>query len=148
MLKRMKKLSSSVAILGMLLLLGAGCSGTTAPETKPADQAPVVDTNTPPASAEESATADFKLTGEAIGNNQVKFSWEIPTGVAEPTSFRLVRGPKENPIFPGNYWYQLLGNKRETTWINLPTGKQYFRICTFVNNECAAYSNSIEVDVK
>lgn len=145
----MKKILSSVAVLGVFLLMGAGCA-TSTPETKPTDQA-TNNTATPPAenpTPSEETTPDFKLSAEALGNNQVKFTWEIPSGVAEPASFRLVRGPKENPVFPGSYWYQLLGSKRETTWINLPVGKQYFRICTFVNNECSTYSNSIEVDVK
>lgn len=146
----MKKILSSVAVLSVLLLIGAGCA-TSTPETKPADQSATNDTVTPPAenpTPSEETTPNFKLSGEALGNNQVKFTWEIPSGVADPASFRLVRGPKQDPVFPGNYWYQLLGSKRQTTWINLPTGKQYFRICTFVDNECAAYSNSIEVDVK
>lgn len=148
----MKKVLSSVAVGSLLLLLGAGCANAPAEVTIPA-----TDPNaavTPPPVAEVQVPAEtvpvdqITLTGEALGGNKVKFSWVLPSGMADPSSFRLVRGPKEDPVSPGNYYFQLLGGKREITWISLPTGKQNFRICTFKGDKCDVYSNNIEVDVK
>ena len=135
----------------LFLLIGAGCSDPTM-VTPPVEQpAPVV---VPPTIAEtqpiqeQNSVTEMTLTGEALGKNMVKFQWTLPNGMNDPASFRLVRGPKENPVSPGNYFFQVLGNKREMTWISLPTGKQNFRICTFIDNKCDVYSNNIEVDVK
>lgn len=78
----------------------------------------------------------------------VKFTWEIPAGAENPASFRLVRGQNEDPALPRSYYFQVLGDKRAITWVGLAPGKQYFRICTFVDNACKEYSNNVEVEVK
>ncbi len=146
----MKKTLSSVAVASLLLLVGAGCAplGTTPPETIPNPPETITPDDIDRPQEDDAVVAEFDLTAEVLGSNQVKFSWELPSGMEEPESFRLVRGPKVDPVYPGGYWYQLLGSKRETTWVSLPTGKQFFRICTFKDNACVAYSNSLEVDVK
>jgi hypothetical protein len=149
----MKKVLSSVAAGSLLLILGAGCANAPAEVTIPAAD-PNAAVVTPPPVAEvqvpaETAPVDqITLTGEALGGNKVKFSWVLPSGMTDPSSFRLVRGPKENPASPGNNYFQLLGGKREITWVSLPTGKQNFRICTFKEDTCDVYSNNIEMDVK
>lgn len=147
----MKKILSSMVGASLFLLIGAGCAQPATPPAEPAaPPAETSDVTTPsetPAE-EENQTTELTLSAEALGGNRVKFTWELPSGTEEPASFRLVRGPKENPASPGNYYYQLLGSKRETTWISLPLGRQNFRICVFKDNKCEMYSNNVEVDVK
>jgi len=144
----MKKTLSSLAALSLFLLIGAGCASNTT--QTPAAGQNQDQVSTPPTAQEETKQPEMTLKAEALGGNQVKFSWDLPTGVSEPTVFRLVRGPNPNPVSPGNYYYTVVGSKRGTTWISLPTGKQYFRICTFNTEEdkCDVYSNGVEVDVK
>lgn len=138
-----------MAVLSLLVLAGAGCSQPVEQTPPPADQnAVTLPPTEQPTTDTQPVAAQITLTGEALGKNMVKFSWELPAGMTDPASFRLVRGPNENPVSPGNYYFQLLGSKRDTTWISLPAGKQNFRICTFVDDKCDVYSNNIEVDVK
>lgn len=148
----MKKTLSTIAVGSLFLILGAGCAQPPVEVTIPAADPnavvtppPAVEVQIPP---EVAPASEITLTGEALGSNKVKFSWTLPNGMTDPSSFRLVRGPKEDPVSPGNYYFQLLGNKREITWLSLPIGKQNFRICTFKDDKCDVYSNNIEVDVK
>lgn len=140
-----------MAVGSILLLAGAGCSQPAAETTLPTDQTgevttpPVAETQPAP---EQTTTGEMKLSAEALGGNRVKLSWEFPTGMEEPGSFRLVRGPNEDPALPRSYYFQVNGSKREMTWVGIAPGKQYFRICTYVNNECTQYSNNVEVEVK
>lgn len=144
----MNKFLSSAAALSVLLLMGAGCSQSPTETPPPIDQPQVQLPATEPTPTEPAQGSDLVLTGEALGNNMVKFSWQIPQGMEEPASFRLVRGPSEDPALPRSYYFQVLGSKREITWTGLLPGKQFFRICTYVNNECKEYSNNVEVEVK
>lgn len=152
----MKKIFSSVAALSIVVLVGAGCSPT--PQTPPPAAQNQDQVSTPPTAENGAMTegqtkpagSELKLTAEAEGRNMVTFRWELPSGMTEPSVFRLVRDAKPDPVSPGNYYYTVMGSKRSTTWISLPTGKQYFRICTYNTDEdkCDVYSNGVEVDVR
>lgn len=153
----MKKQMVLGGFLCLLLLVGAGCNSEESKETKPqtksanAPQTEVKDTTTEVPVTEktkEVKKGDFTLSAEAAGKSRVHFTWSAPEGVDAKDGFRIVRGPSENPSFPGNFWYHPKNATTEANWIKLPKGKQHFRVCAFENNTCTAYSNNVEVTVK
>lgn len=145
-----KQLLAIGGIFSLLLLAGAGCGNATdKPQTKSADAPVTTSESTPPDTAPaQPKTNDFTLSAEAAGNGRVSFTWNAPSDVRAKDGFRLVRGPLENPSYPGNFWYHRPAGDTQAHWIALPKGKQHFRVCAFENKKCTAYSNDIEVTVK
>lgn len=138
--------------LCLFLLAGAGCASEKPdPQTKQADtNQNTVENTAPEASTEETkkTAMDFTLQAEQAGKGRVRFSWSVPDGVKAKDGFRIVRGPKENPSYPGNFWYHPKDANGEAFWINLPKGTQHFRVCAFEANTCTAYSNDAEITVE
>ena len=94
---------------------------------------------------------EFTLSAESLGDGKVKFSWSLPEDIEtdDEKGFIIVRSENENPENDGlNYWIRQSSLNREASWINIPTGTQHFRICALLNEECAVYSNDIELEVK
>lgn len=148
----MPKLPWTIGLLFLsLVITGAGCSknDTNEPQTKSAGspQTEVKDT-TPDLPTETPASNNLTLKAEPAGKGRVHFSWTVPDGVNAKDGFRLVRGPLENPSYPGNFWFHRPANEREIHWINVPKGTQHFRVCAFENNACTAYSNDVIVTVE
>ena len=145
-----KQLLAVGGIFSLLLLAGAGCGDTTDTlQTKSANAPATTSENTSPNTAtDQPKTSEFTLTAEAAGNGHVRFIWNTPNDVQAKDGFRLVRGPLENPSYPGNFWYHRPAGDSQANWIKLPKGKQHFRVCAFENKKCTAYSNDVEVTVK
>lgn len=149
----MKKQMILGGFLCLFLLVGAGCNSEDPKEAKPQTKsasAPQTETKEAPIpeKKEEVKTGDFTVSAEAAGKGRVHFTWSAPEGIRAIDGFRIVRGPSENPSFPGNFWYHPKGATTEANWIKLPKGKQHFRVCAFENNTCTAYSNNITVIVE
>lgn len=142
-----------------LLLIGAGCPSlsdttTPSPTTTPG---PVVNTkpDTVPDTDDDDEDVmeneDFTLSAEALGNGQVKFSWEVPDDmdVTSDHRFLLVRSKDEDPEHDGkNFWFRRAGTERATTWLEQPTGTYHYRVCLMKDDMCSTYSNDVEVEVK
>lgn len=98
---------------------------------------------------EESADESIKLTAEATSEG-VELSWTLSDVEAE-NGFKVLKGPSENPEYPGDSFYRSFKSPNQTsyTW-NVNDGKNHhFRVC-IVNDtlECEIYSNDVEVEAK
>lgn len=148
-------MKQSILMLAMLLLVGAGCSGTeptanttnTLPEpaVKEAgttDMADPTETDTMP------MAGDIELNAESNSDGEVSFDWELPEGT-EYDGFILVRGEEPNPEHTGkNYWFRQHYTRRAVTWTPVPTGEWHFRICGLKGTTCDVYSNNVTVTVR
>ncbi len=145
-----KQLLAVGGIFSLLLLAGAGCGNTTdTPQTKSANtSATTLENTSSDTTTNQPKTNEFTLAAEAAGNGHVRFTWNAPSNVQAKDGFRFVRGPLENPSYPGNFWYHRPAGDTQANWIKLPKGKQHFRVCAFENKKCTAYSNDVEVTVK
>lgn len=131
-----------------LLLVGAGCA-------VPANQDGSDETNTT-ASGDASGEVEYsthgdgviELTATAVGTRQVKFEWELNDD-DEPSHFILLRGNNADITHDQKtFWFRQHGSRRSATWINLPPGEQYFRICISNDKEtCDTYSDALQVNV-
>lgn len=147
-----KILSSFGGVLLLVLVLGAGCNktdktATPAPQSKPAEEIAIPDVATQPTN--EAPATDLKLTAEAKGNASVQFNWEASEDLAKrAVVYRIVHGEEPNPTWPSTYYFQRGPMYREKLWMNLPLGKQNFRVCVVEGGQCTVYSNNVEVEVK
>ena len=139
-----------LSIAALVTLLGAGCSNPASPQlqVKTAETDTTITVTTTPDVAAPLTDEGLKLTAAPLGNNEVKFTWSVPENLTSKDGYRIVRGPTENPTYPGNFWFHQAPGSSERIWINLPTSTQHFRICRFENNTCTAYSNTVVVDAK
>ena len=148
----MNKLTRLAFTCAGILILGVGCPQT---QTKPADEYTSTpsesggDTNDNTASEE---SGDIDLSGEAVGNGQVKFTWKTDKDLGEAQRFILVRSTEQDPEHSGkNHWFRMHGSKREILWTQNPTGTMHYRVCITQSDAfdtCDSYSNDVEVDVK
>ncbi len=134
-----------------LLLVGAGCA-------KPVDPDRIDDdVITMPGDTDSTGEVEYKTQGDgvielkatAVGTRQVKFEWELSKAVNEPTHFILLRGDEETIEHDQKtFWFRQHGTKRVATWVNLPPGEQFFRLCASNDKEtCDVYSDALKVDV-
>lgn len=156
-----KTLLSIGGALALVILVGAGC-GSAAEPSDAGNTAGIPrynDTNTPTAENTKDANtsitpsdADFRLSAEALGNMEVKLSWNTSRSLDESNRFIIVRGNTENPELDGkHYWIRQYHTVREAVWKQESTGPMHFRVCTTENNEkdtCVSYSNDVMVDVE
>lgn len=142
----MKAKLSVAAVLGGLLLVGAGCQ-----QTPPAIP-PTQDTETPVANTDttnQPATTAFTLTADSDANTVVKTSWTAPTNLSNDATIRILHSASPNVEFPGRaFWTSLAKNKTRFEWDGVPSGKRFFRLCVFEKGACTQYSNEVEVIVK
>lgn len=145
----------SITFLSLTLLLLSGCGNTaTVDETTAAAQPQESQTAEQPVNPEPTPTPapappkPLQLDAKSIGNNQVQFAWTAIGDVNTNGGFVIVRGPQENPTYPNNYYFTQAPERRSRIWINVPSGKQYFRICNLVAGQCDQYSDNIEIEVQ
>lgn len=92
---------------------------------------------------------DFTLQAEAVGDQKVSFTWEIPESFEEGAEgFRFARGEEVDPTYPSSWWWERGPAHRELIWEGLPEGEAYFRVCIVRNDECVEYSNNVMVTAK
>ncbi len=89
---------------------------------------------------------ELMLGAEYLGNGSVELWWLVPAEM-EGSEFRIVRGPNENPVYPGNYYYHQGSDRRTIVWGNLAPRKEHFRICQFIDGSCVSYSNDIAITI-
>lgn len=145
------------AFIAATFLIGAGCAPIENNDTPNDILPPNTDATTtvstpqipePADDTEDDEDSEFTLEAEALGNSRVRLQWSMDGDLAAGETFRLVRGPKENPVYPGNFWFHPKAMGEETTWLNVPKGEQHFRACLFKNNQCTVYSNDVKIMVK
>lgn len=133
-----------------LLLVGAGCAQPVDPEGLDSEKTTASDTTTT-TEVEYKTQGDgvIELKATAVGTRQVKFEWELSKAVDEPSHFILLRGDNaEIEHDQKTYWFRQHGTKRAATWVNLPAGEQFFRICASNDKEtCDLYSDALQVEV-
>ncbi len=140
-----------------LLLVGAGCAKPVDPDridddviTIPGDtDSPVEDTDSVEVEYKTEGDGVVELHATAIGTRQVKFEWELSKTVEEPAYFILLRGEDaELEHDQKTFWFRQHGTKRVATWVNLPPGEQFFRLCASNDKEtCDLYSDALKVEV-
>ena len=96
--------------------------------------------------------ATLTLSAEALGDRQVKFTWETDAKLSDANRFIVVRSDKENPVHSGaNQWSRFAYSVREATLANQSLGSFHYRVCITANNNpdtCAKYSDDVVMDVK
>lgn len=96
--------------------------------------------------------ATLTLTGEALDNRQVKFTWETDAKLSDANRFIIVRSDKENPSHTGtNQWSRFAYTVREAMLANQSLGSFHYRVCLTENNNpdvCVKYSDDVTVEVK
>lgn len=138
-------------VLGVLLIIGAGCAATKPPvtDTKDANNTDVKGTTDTTGDTKNEGTS-ITLTGENTGPNSVKLEWDPSDEIVTAAQkWMVIVGDTENPEYPKNnrFWYQRDKSYREKEWKNLPKGKLHFRVCAWVDNACTTYSNDLSIDI-
>ncbi|MBU2542583.1 hypothetical protein KJ785_03420 [Patescibacteria group bacterium] len=168
----MKKLSFLIATFALLVLVGAGCSDTSTPQSKDASTDESVEATVEVTDNQEGETTEeqtveqteepeqpeevintesgITLKVEALENASLNLAWEVSDELKEQaTGYRLLLDEEPNPQFgQGGYWYERGSAHFDKKWTDLPLGKQYVRVCVLKGTECIADSNEIEVEVK
>jgi len=139
----------SLGAVAVLLLVGAGCAQVESPALEKQATEPVVQ-NTTDGTTVETVVSDDSITLSAVPTaipGEVLLTWNVPTELESPEGYRLVRSANVEPRFPGSFWFHQGQERRHITWINVPAGRQYFRLCQFKGGECVAYSNQVSVNL-
>lgn len=136
-------------ILGTLLFIGVGCS------SPPDENDPQINeggntTSTPGGVNGEKIEENIELTGSVTGSNSVQLEWnpsDETRDIAE--KWMVVEGTDTDPAYPENYRYYFLTDvsHHERDWKNLPTGISHFRVCAWIDNACAVYSNNVALEI-
>lgn len=146
-----------VASMGILALVGAGCSDTgsnntpsTTPEENQTSTPPTTSTVEENTNTSSTAVEGFTVTVEPNENGNVKVSWTVPNNFNKKLSFRVLHSAKPNPDSPAAFWFQYMNSTRSTELSNVPKGNRYFRVCGYdlTQNKCVNYSNEVEAEVK
>ena len=132
-------------LAALLLLAGGGCSSADTPANKADDGSSAAAPTEQLGGA--SAEAIMLRAEPTSADGEVYLSWDVPTSLASDDGYRIVRANEPEPAFPGNYWFHQDEDRRHITWINIPDGTHYFRVCQFMDGACKAYSNEVEVRV-
>jgi hypothetical protein len=141
-----------VTALGVLALVGAGCSNTQE-EVNPNEEKGTA-TNTQPSEntqkPEEQAAAEIVASAESLGNGVVSVKWTVPENFDRTKSFQVLHSSKPNPDHPSAFWFQYMNSERATELSNIATGTRYIRVCSFdlEKKECVKYSNEVQLEVK
>jgi hypothetical protein len=145
-----------IALVAVLLLVGAGCAEPAAPTdtvTPTTKDAGVEIHDAMKKSNSEVMEAVAKdmgimLSADATDTTQIAFAWSIPEGT-EYDAFYLVRGEEMDPVNDGkNYWFRQYYTRRAVSWEDQPAGTWHYRICGVIDDECSLYSNNIELTVE
>lgn len=141
-----------VTALGVIALVGAGCSNTQEDVNKNEEQNTATSTTSTEnnQNKEEAATSEIVASAEALGNGSVSVKWTVPEGFDKTKSFQILHSSKPNPDHPSAFWFQYMNSVRSTELGNVATGTRYFRVCSFdlEKKECVKYSNEIQLEVK
>ncbi len=135
-------------MLGVLLLMGAGCA-TTQPSTDNTTN-PEVKGDTTSTENNTDTTGGIVLTGTNTGPNSVKLEWEPTEEVlAAAKKWMIVESSEVDPAYPEDYRYYFVRDisYRDRAWNNLPQGTSHFRVCAFVDGKCTVYSNDIALEI-
>lgn len=138
------------ALLLSFILLGAGCANTTTetPYTPPTTKDADVTSNTTEPAEETTVDKGLTLTADARGTQSVYFEWDVPADT-EYDNYILIRSEDAEPMHDEvNYWFRQHYTRRAVSWLDQPAGTWNFRICGVLNDECAVYSNTVEVVVR
>jgi hypothetical protein len=136
-----------------LLLAGAGCNAPIDSDSTDSDSDSLTEETTETATdAVEYKTEGngiIELKATAVGSRKIKFEWNLSRAVEEPTHFILLRDEQAKPEHDQKtYWFRQHGSRRAATWVNLPAGEQYFRICSSNDGEtCSSYSDDLKITV-
>ncbi|MBT4942263.1 MAG: hypothetical protein HOL80_00265 [Candidatus Magasanikbacteria bacterium] len=97
---------------------------------------------------EQDVTTDITLNGTVLGPNTALFTWNVSDAVDESSEgYKIVRGTDPNPVDPAGWWWQRGPSHREHTWVGLPEGTAYFRLCILENDACIQYSNAVLLEI-
>ncbi|PIR03920.1 MAG: hypothetical protein COV59_01905 [Candidatus Magasanikbacteria bacterium CG11_big_fil_rev_8_21_14_0_20_39_34] len=139
----MKNWSPTFLTICSLLILFSGCASESTYNPQNSENTPTVE-HTPSTQGAPS----IELKALPNGDQSVHFEWSILGHLDVAEGMTLVRGKNPEPVYPTNYWFFQGPDRRQVTWINLPKGKEYFRICIMKDKKCSLYSNDVEVDVQ
>lgn len=157
----MRSTTTLIISCALLLLTGAGCKAATQPETPSDDMATVPKEEKASKYGTQVLTFSddpLALTGSALGQGKVEFSWNQNEAVLPAVDkYLLVYSEKQNPEHDGkNMWFRVDGSLRTIIWDELPAGDYFFRLCTVKDkmtvqkdapDECDTYSNQVEAHV-
>ncbi|MCB9798994.1 hypothetical protein H6758_04705 [Candidatus Nomurabacteria bacterium] len=144
----MMKISPLIALF-VFSIFAVGCG--TAEDQNPIPPKPLqqqTKTADPPDTIQTESQDPIRLTATSLGNNQVQFTWSTSENLNSSGGFVIVRSVNPDPTYPENYYFTQSHERRSRIWINVPTGKQYFRICNLISSSCDKYSENIEVTVQ
>ncbi|KKW41380.1 MAG: hypothetical protein UY92_C0021G0014 [Candidatus Magasanikbacteria bacterium GW2011_GWA2_56_11] len=138
-------------ILAFVLLTGAGCAksqtGTGEPATKPGDETAAPGPAGTPDATDVQGVDITKAESTSKGVLNVEFAADEALA-KDVQGYRLLLANEPDPTWPTKgYWYQLGPDHRSKAW-RVPSGKRHLRVCAVKNNQCAEYSESMEVEVK
>ncbi|GEM_PF-2827337 len=152
------KLSAILLPVAVIILLGAGCTGTTPSDTttKPATnnetQPPsnnTDETTSPTASLPPAPENGIEATAEPLGEGTVRVAFGVAEELQQKdNTYRLILDREANPEFPGINWYELWAPHQEKVWTNLPSGEYHIRVCLVENDICSVYSNDVAVTIE
>ena len=94
---------------------------------------------------EQKQEGAVNLTGEATDQGVV-LKWTL-NGVEAPDGLKIVKGPNQNPEYPGSYYRSVRsGTTTSYTWDVADGNVHHFRICVYDGSSgCKNYSNDLEV---
>jgi len=141
----MKKYYLIFSAFALVLLIGGGCTFW-CPETEEKTDVVIPDGME---TEEMEEFTGINLTGEVLGNGEVKLVWAVGDELKETAEkYGLTWGEEENPDYPGRYWFWRGSDHFEKIWSGFPTGTAHFRVCVLKNEECMEYSNDVEVEIE
>ncbi|MEK7644054.1 MAG: hypothetical protein AAB390_02005 [Patescibacteria group bacterium] len=138
-----------------IMLIGAGCVQTSdnKVQSKPAEEQTQNPTRI--TDAVEQKSGGFTLSVEQpdeLGKKKavyVKF-FNVPEDLKKNAEgYRIVMGKNANPTQENaTYWYQLGKTHEDKILTGLPSGIRHFRVCVMENNQCVAYTNNTEINLR
>lgn len=136
----------------MFFCIGSGCNKTTTNTAgnllgnKPAE----TQNTSLPAVIQEQKSGGFTVTAEPKENGTLDVKFNVPEDLSKDAeAYRLLLSKEANPSWPTKgYWYELGKTHTAKLWSGLPIGSRNLRVCVVKNDECVAYSNNAEVDIK
>jgi hypothetical protein len=141
-----------VTALGVLALVGAGCSNTQE-EVNPNEEKATSTSEQPSENTqkpEEQAAAEIVASAESLGNGVVSVKWSVPENFDKTKSFQVLHSSKPNPDHPSAFWFQFMNSERTAELQKISPGTRYIRVCSFdlEKKECVKFSNEVQVEVK
>lgn len=142
----MNKISILVGFMAAVVIIGAGCNNNSDINTPTTNDNNSTSTPTSTTSTPDTSTGDgLTVTVNPMGGGKVQVNWTVPENFDRTNSIRVLHSGRPDSDRP--FYFQYMNTARSTELNNVPTGKRYFKVCEYKNDQYGNCSEQIEVEV-